>query len=270
MSVNIRDRDRAGTLAIIVNFFKASQVRRSVELLRKQEIVGGLEIVVIDNSCNDDQWAIINSIADLEQCIRMERNEGYSKAVNRGLNFAGGRQVVLVSPDIEVEDRRAIATLADVLRDNAELGAIAPMQYEPSGSSAEIARSFPTFFGLLRRRLQQSRRFDDRSLLAAWKVNVQGYAKVDWVQSSFLLLDGDLVDRGLRLNEQFFVFMADTWLGHDLVNRYGKAVGVYSSVSVKGDGRRASEGGIFAMMGTKAGRFHIRDALMYFLLRRFH
>ena len=74
---------------------------RSIERQR-EATPDGMEVILVDNGSCDGSAEVAESLG--ARVIRMQHNEGFSRAVNRGLESATGEWVALVNNDVELAD----------------------------------------------------------------------------------------------------------------------------------------------------------------------
>jgi GT2 family glycosyltransferase len=252
---------------ILVNFHKAARAVESIRSLSRQEAACSSRFVVLDNSVSKQQADILR--AEVEQVngnlVVAAKNLGYVKGINLGAQIAGAFDyLVLVSPDIIVEETNVVKKMVSLMETDASIGVLGTIQYNDDGSTAEIARRFPSPIRMVRRRLSRGAKNDLDLLQPLASEGSRGIIDVDWVQSSFVMIRRSLWDTIEGLNERYFVFMADVDLCLRAHER-GMRVALTSAVKVRADGVRASRGGILDIFLSKALRFHIRDAILYFL-----
>jgi GT2 family glycosyltransferase len=247
---------------LIVNFNKAMRAVESIRSLRRQDTTYNARIVVVDNSVSKQQADLLRTELGSDLVVT-SRNLGYVQAVNLGAKLAGQFDyLVLVSPDIIVEDINAIQKMLRLMDADSSIGVLATVQHNDDGSIAEVARRFPSPICMLRRRLSHGARNDLDLLQGLEFEGSKGIIDVDWVQSSFVMIRRSLWDSIQGLNDRYFVFMADVELCLRARER-GMRVALTSAVKVRADGVRASRGGI-RILFSNALRFHIRDAILYF------
>ncbi len=248
---------------IIVNYKKASRLLLGLDSLMKQDCSNELNILVHDNSCDPDEFAILSSASQVYQfsLYRSDENLGYCKGVNSlARRVVDGSPIILMSPDIILESRDVIDNLVGILDGDPSVGIVATPQINDDGSSAEIARKFPTLMGQFRRRLAGAASnievdlvFDDDA----------GLMEVDWVQSSFLVVRSELWKQLNGLDQRYFIFMGDI----DLCLRAWRAglkVVVANILGVRADGIRASASSVIGGLLKYSVRVHLRDALLYY------
>jgi GT2 family glycosyltransferase len=259
----MRDSRQLRVAAIIVNFRKAERLAIGLQFLRMQTMPSQMDIVVVDNSVSQTEAeCLLGNIRQNEKLIISPKNIGYSQAVNLAVRNAGNPDyVLLMSPDILVEDAAAIQKMLSVLQAEPHIAILATIQHNDDGSPVEVARKFPSFWS----------QFLRRSNLAAFQeLHIQEglnsgarIIDVDWVQSSFVMIPKAFWDEVSGLDEIYKIFMADVaicWRAR----RKGLRVAVTSLVNVRADGLRASRGGLFDIFKSRPLRIHLRDAVMYY------
>lgn len=251
--------------AVLVNYRKGQRVLESVASLAAQSIGNRIDIVVVDNSDDAREAGILRDGLAALPCnlIIAPANLGYTRGVNLGA--AAGRaetHVLLVNPDIVLDDPMVMEKLADTLDANADIGILAATQFDDDGTMVEIARRFPSLPRLVLRRLMPGKLTDHDLLRPLVDDPSIGMIDVDWVQSSFSLVRDEVWRRIGGLDELYQIFMSDTALGAD-AHRLGYRVVVSSCASVRADGLRASRGGLGALFKSRALRIHVADAVKY-------
>ncbi len=95
------------------------------------------EVVVVDNASDADTLAVLEPRADEGslQLLRNDRNLGFTAAVNRGMEAAGDRDVVLLNNDAVVTPGW-LEALWHVLDHVGDAGLVAPRQVLPPGGRA--------------------------------------------------------------------------------------------------------------------------------------
>ncbi len=117
---------------MIVTYESRDDVARSLPAVAAQ-LVGGDELVVVDNASTDGTAEAVAEVAPSAKLIRSGENEGFAAACNRGAAAASGDLLLLLNPDTEVQagfreaivgplsDRRWAAWMGLVTRDGGAL-----------------------------------------------------------------------------------------------------------------------------------------------------
>jgi N-acetylglucosaminyl-diphospho-decaprenol L-rhamnosyltransferase len=263
--------DTRETLAIvIVNYFKAERILENVAALRRQTVAPRLKIVVVDNSADPGEAdRLRDGLTWREDLILLPRNVGYSQGVNlAALNAGHFDHILLLNPDIVLDDPETLETLLRELRGRPDVGVMATLQANDDGTPVEVARRFPNLAKQVIRRLRPGAYTDHDVLRPLLEQPRSGILDVDWVQSSFTLVRGDLWRALGGLEERYEIFMADVALCQS-AHALGYRVVVSSAITVRADGIRASRGGLSALFHSRALRVHVRDAVKYQLRNAF-
>ncbi len=125
-----------------------------------------VEAVVVDNASRDGSADAVEREFPQVKLLRQERNVGYGRANNAGLQECEGRFILLLNPDVTVGPG-CVDKLADFLLVRPDVGAVGPRVQRPDGSlDLACRRGFPTpasaFYRLsgLSRVFQKSPRFN--------------------------------------------------------------------------------------------------------------
>ena len=118
-----------------------------------------LETVVVDNDSSDGSAAAVTADYPQATVLIQEKNLGYGRAANVGLERCTGRFVLLVNPDVTV-DLQCVGRLADFMLTRPDAGAVGPRLLMDDGSlDAGARRSFPEPRTLFYRTVGLSRLF---------------------------------------------------------------------------------------------------------------
>ncbi len=118
-----------------------------------------LETVLVDNDSSDGSAAAVTADYPQATVLIQEKNLGYGRAANVGLERCTGRFVLLVNPDVTV-DLQCVGRLADFMLTRPDAGAVGPRLLMDDGSlDAGARRSFPEPRTLFYRTVGLSRLF---------------------------------------------------------------------------------------------------------------
>ena len=102
-----------------------------------------VEAVVVDNASTDGSAAAVTDEFPKATVLLEQRNLGYGRAANIGLERCQGRFVLLLNPDITL-DPQAVGRMADLLLTRPDAGGVGPRVLMPDGSlDPDARRSFP-------------------------------------------------------------------------------------------------------------------------------
>lgn len=103
------------------------------------------EVVVVDNASEDGSAELVAEHFPGAKLIRNERNEGFAKGCNIGIQAADAEYVFLLNSDTEVAPN-AIELLATWLDEHPEYGATAPRLQHPDGGLQPTCMAFPSLW----------------------------------------------------------------------------------------------------------------------------
>lgn len=102
-----------------------------------------IEAVVVDNDSSDGSAAAVTADFPQATVLAQEKNLGYGRAANSGLERCTGRFVLLMNPDVKV-DPQCVDRLADFLLRRRDAGAVGPRLLLPNGKlDPDARRAFP-------------------------------------------------------------------------------------------------------------------------------
>ncbi len=216
----------ADVTAIVVAFDSAHALPDCLMALARE----GGDTIVVDNASTDGSAELAERYG--AAVIRNARNEGYGRASNIGARAAGGGYLLIVNPDV-VLDEGAVAALLAAARRYPDAGMLAPRLVEADG------RVF----------------FQPRSLLPAYLPNPPGWLSVPEGDVCTPFLSGAclLVRRQTFLelggfDESIFLFYEDDDLCRRLADAGRALVHVNAAIARHGRGQSTAprKGRVFA------------------------
>jgi N-acetylglucosaminyl-diphospho-decaprenol L-rhamnosyltransferase len=173
--------------AILVTFNSANILSRGLQALASQ----GVQLIIVDNASDDESVQIARDFG--AHVIENTRNQGYGRANNQGVRAALTPYVLIVNPDVEM-DEGSVEALLECTQRYPEAGIIAPQIREPSG------RIF----------------FQPRSMLSSTLTNPQGVLHIPQGDACTPFVSGACMlmarERFLAMggfDEQIFLFYED-------------------------------------------------------------
>ncbi len=252
---------------MILDFFKAKRVLENVKSLLSQKTDFSFKIIVIDNSCDKKNTEILNYLKKYKnvQLVINSKNIGYSKAHNKVQKYIEWEYLFIINPDILCEDKSTIQKLIDYMDNNSKVWIVWPKQINDDNSKPFTVRAFPRIHIQIARRtifrnlpfIKQKVEYDEMKHLDDSKEQ-----KVDWLQSSFILIRKTLWNKIWWLDEDYFLFMSDVELCFQIwKNRF--EVRYLPEITVKADWKRCSKGGLVSFLKHRVLRQHLKDAIKY-------
>ena len=130
---------------IIVSYNVKEFIKQCIRSIYNSDFnIKNIEIIVIDNDSHDGSVKCIKDNFSDILIHKNNTNEGFSKAVNKGLNRATGEYICLINPDVIVS-KNTFTTHMSSLEENSNIGCIGPKILNVNGSiQHSCKRSFPT------------------------------------------------------------------------------------------------------------------------------
>jgi GT2 family glycosyltransferase len=204
------------------------------------------EILVVDNASSDGSVAMLVETFPNVTVLVNPSNAGFSRANNRALRQARGRDVLLLNPDTVVEPG-AVATLIRALRSLPGAVAVGPRVLRPDGRlDLACRRSFPSPGVAAARLLGLSRLFPRSRVLARYNLTFQDPGQpgeIDAGTAAAMCFSREALAAVAFFDEDFFMYGEDLDLCYRLKQRGGRIYYVPSAtvIHLKGmaSGRQA-------------------------------
>jgi len=207
---------------IIVSYNGREHLRKCLQSLAAHGPSVEHEVIVVDNASQDGSPEMVAAEFPQARLLTLPKNVGFAAGANRGIKDAGGEAIVLLNPDSELKED-VFGPMLTYLRDNPDIGILAPKLRDEDGSLQLSCRRFPTFsvalfnrYSLLTRLLPRNR-FSARYLLTDW--DHSAIAAVDWVSGACLMARRSLFEEIGPLDEGYFMYIEDV----DLCQRVHRA-----------------------------------------------
>jgi len=192
---------------LVVNWNTRDRLRRCLEALARLPAPVSCDVVVVDNGSTDGSAEMVASGFPSVRFLQNARNEGFARAVNRGVAETDAPFVLLLNSDAELQSG-ALATLAGTLRDHPDVAAAGAQLFKPDGRIQHAFDVFPSLLtelvnkGLLRR-LWPSRH---PSRLQARSESCE----VDSLIGACMMIRRAAIEDVGGLDPRFFVFYEET------------------------------------------------------------
>lgn len=192
---------------LVVNYFSAESVRSLIASLEGRAAQVELRVVVVDNSCDDEEWSHLNDVAgsiplsgDELRLVRSESNLGYAGGNNLAYRSCSDWKpdaVLVVNPDVTLNE----GSISDV--------------------AEEIAADTKTLFGARTRSargdagLWRMRRWDGRTRELAASESASDQARIVYPSGHLIAASAQTWEALAGFSEDFFLFSEEV----DLVLR---------------------------------------------------
>ena len=197
---------------ILVTYNSEKEIAGCISSLLPQLIDINGEIIIIDNNSTDNTISLINDIdGNIISIIRNDINLGYTFANNQGIKNAKGDYILLLNPDTIVPNG-TIINLLNEIKDNKNIGAIAPQLLFLDGRIQNSCRRFPRRRDILYESIGLSKIFKNSKGFNYWKMGDFDHTKsrlVDQPAGAALLIFKKIFNEIGLLDERFPMFFSD-------------------------------------------------------------
>jgi len=192
---------------IIVNWNTKEYLLPCLKSIFGKGGVTGWEIIVTDNSSTDGSGDEIRKTFPSVQVIENDKNLGFSKAMNQGLQKASGRYALLLNPDTRVKNG-AIEQLVSFMDGCPNAGAAGMQLLNSDGSKQNSIANFPSLATeLLNKRLL--RWLFPKKFLGKER-NYSKPVEVDSVIGACMMVRRVALEQVGLLDEDYFLFLEET------------------------------------------------------------
>jgi N-acetylglucosaminyl-diphospho-decaprenol L-rhamnosyltransferase len=199
---------------IMVNYNGGQLVMDCLESLYLHRPQYPFEVIVVDNRSLDGSDKLVEERFNEVKLLRMDANEGLTKAFNRGVAESQGEFLLSLDNDTIVLEN-SLDAMIRFLDSNAKAGACGAKLINPDGSPQRTARRFPRPANAI---------FGRGSFLTKWFPGnsvSRGYLmtdaesseepyEVDTLSAACLMVRRATVDQVGPLDEAYFVYWCDT------------------------------------------------------------
>ena len=184
-----------------------------------------VELIIIDNNSSDNTFALVNKISHSNlQTYKNETNLGYTKAVNQGISYSKGKNVLLLNPDTVLKEN-VLDRLNKFLNENSAYGACAPVMLNENGSVQYSVRNFPAYWTMFCEFTLLAYIFPKTKLFGKWKMKYMDYSKdadVPQPMAAALMIKKCVLDSVGNMDERFTMFFNDVDLCKKIIDSGNK------------------------------------------------
>jgi len=198
---------------VIVNFRSEDILERSLQVHRDEFIDHVEEIVIVDNSADGRQISVSVEGLAPPRIVHNERNCGFARAVNQGVERLDAEYILLLNPDTILETG-CLRTLMEVMDADEQIAVAAPKIMDADGTVQGSARREPSLVtGLFGRNTLLTRYFPNNPISRRQIITSDGPEGspmlVDWVSGACMLVRAAALKSVGGFDEAFFMYWED-------------------------------------------------------------
>lgn len=206
---------------IIISFNSEKYLGKCIESIYKN--TGGLEyeIIVIDNASSDGSSGLIKNIFPGVILIENKNNEGFARAVNRGIKASQGEFVFLLNPDTVLVNN-AIKFFNEFLVNNNEYACCGGALFDNEMKPVNSYGFFPSvkqvmFEELGLRKIFKKYYYNKLSPGCVLDEEISSPFSVDYVSGADMFLRKSVLEKTGLLDEDFFMYYEETELSYRII-----------------------------------------------------
>jgi GT2 family glycosyltransferase len=161
------------------------------------------EIIIVDNGSRDQTVQLLSSIKNQYPKnvfpVLLDKNMGTTYPRNLALKMAKGDVIIIMDSDVEVSSG-SIENLFNFIKQNKDVGIVAPRLFYPSGNLQKSTDDFPTLVNKINRYLFL-KKIEEREGAKTPDSNIRD---VDYAISAMWVLRNELVEKVGLLDEKIF------------------------------------------------------------------
>jgi len=197
---------------IIVNYDTRAFLKRCLHSVTAFPPPCEFETIVVDNASGDGSCEMVKEVFPQVTLLENSTNEGFSKALNRGIRRSSGSLLLFLNSDVVVAPG-CVEALVEFLDKHPDAGICGPKLLNPDGSIQLSCRAFPTpvnvFFG---RKSIWSKLFPSNRLSRLFLKSDLDYGvvqEVDWIVGACMMVKRKVIDSIGLFDEDYFLFVED-------------------------------------------------------------
>jgi N-acetylglucosaminyl-diphospho-decaprenol L-rhamnosyltransferase len=197
---------------IIVNYNHSHMLKDCLESVNRTVKKIQFEIILIDNSSQDEGLEAILKHYPETRLINNLKNVGFACANNQGAKIASSDFLFFINPDT-IMTEGTVESMLDYIRLDSSIGILAPKVLNPDQTIQYSCRRFPTVWsGLFNRyslttRLFPSNPYSTNYLMLDYSHD--STRSVDWVSGCCMMINNSAFKQVKGFDENYFLFIED-------------------------------------------------------------
>jgi GT2 family glycosyltransferase len=165
------------------------------------------EIIVVDNASRDGSAREVKGEFPSVHLIENEKNLGFAKAVNQGLQKGSGKYVLLLNPDTQVKGG-AVERLVSFMETHLGAGVAGPQLLNSDGSKQNSIANYPSLATELFNKSLLRRLFKKK--FPGKERDYSEPVEVDSVIGACMIVRREAIHQVGLLDEDYFLFLEET------------------------------------------------------------
>ena len=197
---------------IIVNYNTGKFLYECLQSMFKTTNVQSFEVIVVDNGSEDNSNEMVEKEFPHVILIKNEKNLGFTKANNQGIEIATGKFILLLNSDTLLNEN-SITPVLEFMRKNPDVGICGCKHLNEDGTLQPSCFHFPSILTLIWDLTLLSRIFPKNRLFGRYAMTYWDYnntKEVDRVMGSFLMANRIFIEKVGTLDENFFIYEEET------------------------------------------------------------
>ncbi len=242
---------------IIVTFNSAKTIKACLDSII--QFSPNTEIIVVDNSSEDDTRKIIHGFGSRVKLIETGANLGFARASNMGVKSATGEFIIFLNPDTRIIEKNSLSRLGKSLEENSQYGLIGSKLIYPDGLEQARVRNLPTVGRAFQEYILQRKGTYD-----FYQPNCKTLCEVECVIGACIIIKKELFLKIGGFNEKYFMYFEDIELCKE-VRRLGYKIGFLPEVTVEhAEGKSGTAQKVNVLLHDSAKKYH--GLINYYLI----
>jgi GT2 family glycosyltransferase len=197
---------------ITVTYNCADLIEKNIESVAKYG--QHCEHIIVDNNSKDGTQELLNKHIEKLKLILNNKNQGFTKANNQGIEIANGKYIFLLNPDAAITEN-TIQNLVSAFESSEQIGAVAPVLLNPDGSIQNYTRTFPKPFALFVESFVPKKywnKFESYRKYTCFGMDFNENQPVEQPAGAAILFENNR-----KLDETYFIYVSDVDLCKSIV-----------------------------------------------------
>ncbi len=188
---------------IIINYNTFGLTCQCIESIYKYTDDVLFEIIIVDNASTIDDPKLFKVKYPDVILVENEKNLGFAKGNNKGIENSNGKFVLLLNSDT-YQEYNCIGNVYNFIRINKDIGIISPQLKYPKGENQWTSGMFPTFKNELKELVRYNKLLKNESSFCY-------ESKVDVISGAFMMFEKNNISKieGEKLFDGFFMYAED-------------------------------------------------------------